>query len=86
MTMATPDWIEKRGGQLRYSADGAAATVYLNGTPLYLLRPIPAKGKWACRITQTNNGHRLDKADLVYGNLNAAFEGGLNQLQEMLGW
>ncbi len=86
MAMATPDWLQKRDGLLKQSIDGNALTVYLNSAPLYVLRPIPAQGKWACRITQTNNGHRLDQASLAYATQAEAFQGGLQQLQTVLGW
>lgn len=84
--VTTPDWLRTRGGDLKKSADGNAVSVYLNGSPLYLLVPIPAKGKFACRITQTNNGQRLDKPDETYASEDAAFQGGLKQLQDVLGW
>jgi hypothetical protein len=85
MAVGTPDWMKQRGGELKASIDGSAVTIYLNGTPLYLLMPTPAKGKFACRITQTNNGHRLDK-DATYTTPAEAIEGGLSQLRETLGW
>jgi hypothetical protein len=84
--VATPDWLQKRGGELKKSANGNAVTLYLNGTPVYLLQPIPARGKFACRILQTNNGHRLDKPDLTYSSEDEAVQGGLRQLQDVLGW
>jgi hypothetical protein len=85
MALGTPDWIKSRGGELKASSDGGAVTVYLNGTPQYLLVPIPAMGKFACRITQTINGQRLDKA-ITYATVDEAFSGGLTQLREVLGW
>lgn len=85
MAVGTPDWMKQRGGELKASIDGSAVSVYLNGTPLYLLVPIPARGKFACRITQTNNGRRLDK-EATWGSPAEAIEGGLKQLRDTLGW
>jgi hypothetical protein len=84
--VATPDWVQKRGGELKKSRDGNSVTFYLNGSPVYLLQPIPARGKWACRILQTNNGQRIDKPDLTYASEEEALAGGLKQLQDALGW
>lgn len=86
MALATPDWLQTHGGQLKAASDGRSVSVYLNGTPIYLILPIPARGKWACRITQTNNGHRLERADFTYTSEAEALQGGLKQLQDALGW
>lgn len=84
-TLATPDWLAQRGGELRLGKDGQSASVYFAGQLQYVLVPIPAKGKHACRITETVNGRRLDH-DGVWETVPAAFEGGLNVLREKLGW
>jgi hypothetical protein len=85
MAVATPDWVKMRGGELKASSDGNAVAFYLNGTPLYVLTPIPARGKFACKIQETINGHRLDK-DITYNSPADALAGGLIQLREALGW
>jgi hypothetical protein len=85
MAVATPDWVKMRGGELKASSDGNALTVYLSGTPQYVLMPIPARGKFACKILQTINGQRLDK-DITYNSPADALAGGLIQLREALGW
>ena len=85
MTIAVPDWIKTRNGDLKPSKDGHSWTVWFAGQPQYLLEPLPAKGKFACRILQTNNGKRLDK-DGVWDSKEAALQGGLTGLREVLGW
>lgn len=86
MGIATPDWVKLRGGEVKSSLASSTLTVYLNGSPAYLLIPTPARGRFACRITQTINGHRLDLADSVYESEPAALEGGLLRLRDVLGW
>jgi hypothetical protein len=57
----------------------------LNGSLVYKAVVAPAKGKFACVVTQTNNGKRLDKgAD--FPTADAALAGGLSDLREALGW
>jgi hypothetical protein len=60
--------------------------VMLNGNPLYKLEIRPAEGKFACAVSLTNNGHRLDDPKATYPDAPAAFAGGLEQLRNALGW
>lgn len=85
MAMTTPDWLAQRDGKLLPSKTSDAYAVYFAGQPLYLLVPVPAKGKFACRISQTNNGRRLD-GDGLYATADEAVGGGLLRLREALGW
>jgi hypothetical protein len=85
MAVTNPDWLTQHGGDLRLSKDGLSYTVYLAGEPQYLLLPIPASGKHACRVSQTNNGKRLDGAG-TYPTLAEALRGGLDDLRKALGW
>lgn len=85
MSATTPDWIKTRNGDLKGSKDGHSWTVYFAGQPQYLLEPIPAKGKFACRVRQTINGKRLDKGG-VWASPAEALQGGLGDLREALGW
>jgi hypothetical protein len=85
MPTPTPDWITRHAGELRESKDGNSWTLYLRGEPQYLLMPIPAEGKFACRISETVNGTRLDKG-ATYPTREAALQGGLEVLRAALGW
>ena len=85
MTVPTPDWIKKHNGDLKDSKDGHSWMVWFAGQPQYLLEPLPAKGQFACRVTQTINGKRLDRGD-VWGTRDEALQGGLADLREALGW
>jgi len=85
MSVATPDWIKTHNGDLKGSKDGHSWMVWLAGQPLYLVEPLPAKGRFACRVTQTNNGKRLDRGG-VWPSRDEALQGGLADLREALGW
>ncbi len=85
MTTPAPEWLTKRGGELRPGKDGHSASVYFAGQLQYVLVPVPARGKFACRITETVNGKRLDAA-AVWDTPTAAFQGGLEELRAKLGW
>jgi hypothetical protein len=83
--MTTPDWVKQHGGDLRASKDGHSWLLYFDGEPQYLLMPVPADGKVACRISQTINGKRLDGI-AVYPTVEDAVRGGLEELRQKLGW
>jgi hypothetical protein len=85
MTVATPDWLSKRGGQLRLNYDGHTWVVCFDGEPQYLVRPVPAAGKFSCEVEQMNNGRRLD-AGATYPTAEDAIRGGLEELRKALGW
>jgi hypothetical protein len=85
MAAGIPDWLKSRGGELRPSKDGHSTMVYFAGQPQYLLEPLPADGKLSCRITQTINGKRLDGKGR-YASRDEAFQGGLDELRNILGW
>ena len=53
---------------------------------MYRLEVRPAEGKFTVSLTQMNNGKRLDSASATYPDPAAAFDGGLAQLREKLGW
>ncbi len=85
MPVATPDWLKARGADLRPSKDGHTWTVYFAGLPQYLLEPLPAAGKFICRVTQTINGKRLEGKG-TYATREEALNGGLADLRNALGW
>jgi hypothetical protein len=85
MSVSVPDWMKLHHGELRPSRDGHSLMVYFAGEPQYLLEPVPAKGKIACRVSQTINGKRLDRGG-VWPSSEEAFQGGLEDLRDALGW
>ena len=85
MAVTTPDWLTQRGGELRPSKDGRSASVYFAGQLQYVLVPIPARGTYGCRISQTINGRRLESAT-TYKTAEDAQRGGLEELRAALGW
>lgn len=85
MTTTSPDWLTQRGGELRASKDGKSCTVHFAGEPQYLLLAVPAAGKYACRVSQTINGKRLDGPG-AWPTLDEAIRGGLDHLRQELGW
>jgi hypothetical protein len=84
MTMTAPEWLTRRGGELRQRYDGSWAVV-LNGAPQYVLALTPAAGKHSCKVTQTNNGQRLDSGS-VHPTEQEALQAGLEDLRKTLGW
>jgi hypothetical protein len=85
MTVTTPDWLSQRGVHLQESKNGQSRLVYLDNEPQYLLMAVPVKGQFGCRITQTINGRRLD-GETTYPTVEAALQGGLEELRKALGW
>lgn len=81
----TPDWLKQREGELKPSKDAQSCAVFIGGQMYYVLLAVPAKGKFTCRISQTNNGKRLDVGK-TYDGVNQALSGGLDELREALGW
>jgi hypothetical protein len=85
MTVTAPEWLTRHGCELRPSQNGQSWTVYLNGAPEYTVVPVPAAGQHSCKVTQTNNGKRLDSGG-TYPTLEDAARGGLEDLRKALGW
>jgi hypothetical protein len=85
VALTTPDWLAQREGELHTSKGNGACAVYFAGQLQYVLVPLPAKGKFTCRISQTINGHRLDN-DATFATSEEAVRGGLEQLRAALGW
>lgn len=85
MTLTAPEWLTKRGGQLRPASDGQCWVVVFDGQPQYRLRPFPAAGKHGCEVEQMNNGKRL-KPGSTCPSSDDALRGGLEELRKTLGW
>ena len=84
--MTVPDWLQARGGSLKPGVRAETTLVVLEGNPLYKLEVRPAGGKFACAVSGTVNGRRLDDAAKNYPTAADALTGGLDQLREVLGW
>ncbi len=85
MTVTTPDWLTRRGVHIQESKTSPSWLIYLDNEPQYLLMAVPVKGQYGCRITQTINGRRLD-GGATYPSVEAALNGGLDELRKALGW
>ena len=83
--MITPDWLARRGGELRRGPVDGGWFVYFDGEPQYALTPVPVSGKHSCQVTQTINGRRLDSGG-VHATEDEAITAGLEELRLALGW
>jgi hypothetical protein len=84
--MSVPDWLQQRGGSLKPGIRPETTFVMLEGNPLYKLEVRPAGGKFACAVSNTVNGKRLDNPATSYNTAADALIGGLDQLRNALGW
>ncbi|HYV38984.1 MAG TPA: hypothetical protein VE988_25085 [Gemmataceae bacterium] len=85
MTVQVPEWLVRRGGDLKLASDGKSRFVMLGGEPVYTLAPRPASGKFGCAIKQTNSGRPIACAS-VADNEEGALGVGLEELRKTLGW
>jgi hypothetical protein len=85
MAVTAPDWLTRHGGELRASQDAHSWMVVFGGDVQYVLIPVPAGGKFGCRITQTINGKRQD-LPAPAPSLEEAVRAGLEVLRQGLGW
>jgi hypothetical protein len=85
MPVTAPEWLKAHGGDLKPSKDGHTWMVFFFNQPQYLLEPLPAAGKFSCRVSQTVNGKRLEGKG-VYTGRDEAVQGGLEDLRNVLGW
>jgi hypothetical protein len=85
MAVTTPDWLSRHEGTLQLGKDGSNASVFFAGALQYLLVPVPARGKYSCRVVQTINSKRLD-GTTTYATAEDAIRGGLEDLRQALGW
>ena len=84
--MTVPDWLAVRSGTLKPGVRPETTFVMLEGQPLYKLEVRPAKSTFACAVSNTVNGKRLDDTAATYPTADAALVGGLDQLRNRLGW
>jgi len=83
--ITTPDWLKTHNGELKPSRDGKSWTVFFAGLPQYLIEPLPAKGKYTCRVTHMVNGKRIE-SEALYNSKHEAALGGLEDVRRKLGW
>jgi hypothetical protein len=83
---AVPDWLAKRDGSLAPGLRDHTLVVSVSNKPHYRLDARPAMGRFACVVTQTQNGKPIDDGAAVYPTADAAFAGGLDRLKQRLGW
>jgi hypothetical protein len=84
MSVATPEWLARRGGEVRQSTLGPWV-VYFDRQPQYVLTPVPVAGKHGCQVVQSINGRRLDDGS-SFASAEDAVWGGLEDLRKALGW
>ena len=84
--MTTPEFLTLRHGSLRQGLNDSTWLVLLEGHPQYKLVATPSKGKFSCSVMQTVNGKRLDKGEAIFGTIDEAIVGGLEELRVKLGW
>jgi hypothetical protein len=83
--MTTPEWLARRGGELRPGPLGGAWYVYFDGEPQYAVTLVPVGGKHGCRVTQTINGKAMDGGG-GYATEAEAIQSGLEAVRKALGW
>jgi hypothetical protein len=84
-TTPSVEWLSSRGGELRSGVLSHTWIVLIAGSQQYRLTVVPAAGRFACAITQLNNGKRLDKGT-THPSSQAALINGLDELRGLLGW
>ncbi len=84
--MNVPDWLAVRSATLKPGVRLETTFVMLEGDPQFKLEVRPAAGTFACTVSNTVNGKRLDDPKATYPTADAAVAGGLEQLRTALGW
>jgi hypothetical protein len=85
MAVTAPEWLAKRGGEVRRYTAGPGWVVVFRGEPQYRLHAVPAEGKFGCQVVQTINSKRFD-VDKAYATEDEAVNAGLDQVRKVLGW
>ena len=83
---AVPDWLSRRDGTLKPGLREYIALVVISDRPEYRLEVRPAKGKFACVVSYTNNGKLIDGGEEGLATADAAWADGLTRLKNRLGW
>jgi hypothetical protein len=85
MSVATPEWLTRHGGELRANPDGQSFAVYFGHELEYVLRLVPVKGQHGCLVKQTINGKHLESGT-PRPTADDALRGALEDLRQALGW
>jgi hypothetical protein len=85
MAVSTPEWLARHEGSLRACPDQTSWVVVFDHQPQYVLRPVPAAGKYSCDVIQSINGRRQDSGG-IYPSAEEALKAGLEDLRKVLGW
>src|SRR5262249_49471413 len=85
MALTTPEWLARRGGELREDVAGRSWVVYFDGQPQYVLTPVPVAGKHGCHVMQSINGKSFACTG-TFASPVEAVSGGLEDLRRVLGW
>ena len=85
MSVPTPDWLARHGGELRANPGGEHYAVYFGRELEYLLHVYPVQGRYSCRVKQSVNGKHLESG-AAHATRDAALRGGLDDLRKALGW
>ena len=83
---AVPEWLARHDGGFAPGIRDHVLFVTVGKDPHYRLEARPAKGQFACNVSQTENGKLIDDTSTVYPTADAAFAGGLERLKQRLGW
>lgn len=84
--MIVPDWLKLHAGSLSPGVRPETLFVLIGGQPLYKLELRPTAGKFACAVSNTANGKRLDDPNTTHFTPDGAMYGGLERLRTVLGW
>ena len=83
--MTAPDWLVKRGCDLKLGSDNRTWYVYLGPQPQYSVLAVPVGAQFGPVVRQTINGQRIDSPG-TYPTWDDALRGGLEDLRKALGW
>jgi len=85
MNVTAPDWLTLRHGKLRPGVGRQDLFLLFADEPQYRLTPVPAVGKYGCKIVQTINGQPVPVSG-TFVSADEAVRGGLEELRKVLGW
>ena len=84
--MTAPDWLVKRGCDLKIGSDRRTWFVLLGGQPQYSVVIVPVGSQFGSVVRQTINGQRVTPSSAAYATVEEALNGGLSDLRQALGW
>jgi hypothetical protein len=85
MSVPTPDWLARHGGELRANPHEQSFAVYFGPELEYILRLVPIKGRYGCLVKQSVSGKHLESGT-SWPTTDDALRGGLEDLRKVLGW